>query len=613
MCGINGVITTKPIDGKSFVQRMNKFIAHRGPDSTGVYSDEGVTLGHTRLSIIDLTADGNQPFISNDGNYAIVFNGEIYNYSELKGLLNYSFRTQTDTEVLLACYIQYGAKCLEKLNGMFSFCIYDKQKERIIIARDRLGIKPLYYYFGEETLIFSSELTPIINSELIDVKLNQPSVRNYLKYQKVYCPNTLIENVQSLEPGHYLSYSVRDRTMEKVSFWQLGGLNRIDDKSSAMKLTRDLLTKSVCRRLISDVPLGAFLSGGIDSSIIVGLMSQNTNRRVNTFNVTFGDTDLSESEYAKIISKRFNTNHHELILTPGYFLDNITSALDALDNPSGDGINTWMVSKLTKEAGITVALSGLGGDELFGGYSVFKNYEYYHKYLAKLNAGIRSIFVNMVNENSSVRMQKISQLLNVPSVSHSEFDLIYRQLFLDVQIDKIFNSNIQGSNHFYIKDSSEVSQSRAHTISSLSLSEMSLYMSNTLLNDTDQMSMAHQLEVRVPFLDHTFVEYILGLPDNIKRSSRTKGFLIDTFSDILPEEIYKRKKMGFVLPWEIWLRAELKDFAYSYLSDFAKRDFVNSKVVESIWQDFQTRKKNVNYARIWSIVALEQWFQNKSL
>lgn len=612
MCGINGIISTELLGGESHIRKMNALLRHRGPNNEGSYSNNGVFLGHTRLSIIDLSNQGNQPFVSFDGRYVLVFNGEIYNYKELREQIDYPFQTSTDTEVLLASYIVYGPHCLTKLNGMFAFCIYDKYKQTAFIARDRLGIKPLYYHVNKSTFIFSSELRPILKSDIDSFKVSTRSVKTYLKYQKVYGPNTIVDGIKSLNPGHFITIDCKNILFEIEKYWRPGLSNDSDESTSKLK-TRALLEDSVRRRMISDVSVGAFLSGGIDSSIIVALMSQISDRRINTFNITFGDDVYSESIYAKQVADRYKTNHRELILTPQFFLENITKALSSMDNPSGDGINTWMVSSLTKSEGITVALSGLGGDELFGGYDVFhlfKRFRVFEDYLRFAWFLKEKLSINL---GSSIKSQKLSQLMSMNGVNHIEFNLLFRQSLLNSQIDKLLHIPNLTDQQYYIEEIEAFNKVKGYNISKISLSEMSLYMSNTLLNDTDQMSMAHQLEVRVPFLDHIFVEHVLSLPDELKFSGRPKEFLVDIFTDLLPSDVYNRKKMGFVLPWESWLRSEMKDFANSYLMDFAKREFVNELELDLLWQGFLKNAKDVNYSRIWAIIALEYWLQENSL
>ena len=394
MCGITGIVGHQINNSNhhSGIKKMNHAIAHRGPDSEGIWNDEHCFLGHRRLSIIDLSEAGNQPFFSQDARYIMVYNGELYNYKEIKlelqraeyGSKNlpYIFKTNTDTEVILAAFLSWGIDCVQRFNGMFAFAIWDTVEQKLTIARDRMGIKPLYYHFKNNVLLFGSEIRALIHSELIDKKINLKSVAEYIQYTTVHAPNTMIQDVFMLMPGHYAEFRVSSSEFRIQQYWNINEFAKPKNITYKDELTyketctrvNELLTDSVERRLVADVPFGAFLSGGIDSSAIVGLMSKVSSGKVQTFNVSFDEGEFSEAKYAKQIAEKFNTEHHEIKLTPSDFLKQLPEALNALDHPSGDGANSYIVSKATKKAGITMALSGLGGDELFAGYDIFKRY-----------------------------------------------------------------------------------------------------------------------------------------------------------------------------------------------------------------------------------------------
>ena len=386
MCGINGILNLSDISrSKELIGRMNDCLSHRGPDDSGIFAEEGITLGHRRLSIIDLSTAGHQPMKSSDGRYTIVYNGELYNFKELKFDLQraesganagaYLFKTNTDTEVILAAFARWGTECLKRFNGMFAFAIWDDQDKKLFIARDRMGIKPLYYYKkNDNQLIFSSELRALLSSALIKKELDQNSLCDYLRYQTVHAPSTIIKDVKMLLPGHYILASKDNFAIKR--FWSLDDNSEKNISSfSYEKICSDineLFHAAVERRLVADVPFGAFLSGGIDSGAIVSAMTKVSSSKVSTFSVSFDESEFSEAKYAKLIADKFKTNHHEIKLDPLDFLNELPNALSAMDHPSGDGPNTFVVSKATKNAGITMALSGLGGDELFAGYNVFK-------------------------------------------------------------------------------------------------------------------------------------------------------------------------------------------------------------------------------------------------
>lgn len=387
MCGIAGIVaqTKETALYEPAIRKMTDAIAHRGPDAEGIWNDDHCFLGHRRLSIIDLSEAGRQPFFSPDGRYIMVYNGELYNYREIKlelqrvqqgsASLPYIFKTNTDTEVILAAYIRWGLDCLQRFNGMFAFAIWDKQEQKLVVVRDRMGIKPLYYQYKNGTLLFASEIRALIKSGLIERKLNPEALAEYVQYATVHAPNTILKDVNMLLPGHILEYNQGELTTKR--YWNINNYTKTKQELSYKDTCRgvnQLLTSAVERRLIADVPFGAFLSGGIDSSAIVGLMSKVSSEKVRTFNVSFDESEFSEAVYARKIASKFNTEHHEIKLTPNDFLKQLPEALAAIDHPSGDGPNSYIVSKATRNAGITMALSGLGGDELFAGYDIFKRF-----------------------------------------------------------------------------------------------------------------------------------------------------------------------------------------------------------------------------------------------
>ncbi len=629
MCGINGILGLS--DKKNAEQKviaMNTAMKHRGPDDQGFFIDKKIALGHRRLSIIDLSAAGHQPMHSFDGRYLIVYNGELYNFRELKFELQrvvsgskeqaYLFQTNTDTEVILASYIRWGAECLNRFNGMFAFAIWDSHTKELFIARDRLGIKPLYYYFTEGILAFSSEIRSLLASDLIKRKLDETSLIDYLRYQTVHAPNTMVKGVKMLMPGHYMKGSFNKVTIH--SYWNISETISDESKGKSYKEVcsdvNTLLTKSVERRLIADVPFGAFLSGGIDSSAIVGLMSKVSTEKIKTFSVTFDESEFSEAKYAQLIAKKFNTDHHEIKLKPADFIEQLPNALKAMDHPSGDGPNTYIVSKATKEAGITMALSGLGGDELFAGYDVFKrsldlNKKNWLNLFPSFARGIGGDILTTLKPG--VASEKISELLKQNKVNFNSFYPLSRQVLMDNQILEIVNQKELPINKvFEIVKETNTSNLQSE-ISKVSIAEISTYMQNVLLGDADQMSMAHALEVRVPFIDYTLVEYVLGVPDKFKIPTSPKKLLVDALGDLLPSEIVNRPKMGFTFPWKQWMKQELKNFCEEKIISLSKRKPFNEKGMIKLWNDFLSDKPNITWSRIWYLVVLENWLQENDI
>jgi len=620
MCGITGIVDFSTDNSNHLVaiKKMNDAIAHRGPNSEGIWNDTHCFLGHRRLSIIDLSESGNQPFFSQDNRYIMVYNGELYNYKELKLELQraqhgskelpYFFKTSTDTEVILAAYLRWGIGCVKRFNGMFAFAIWDTAEQKLVIARDRMGVKPLYYHFKNNTLVFASEIRALINSGLIDKKINLKSVAEYMQYATVHAPNTILQDVLMLMPGHILE--LQNGNFKLQQYWNINDFTKSKEdlsyKQTCQKVN-ELLTASVERRLVADVPFGAFLSGGIDSSAIVGLMSKVSSEKVQTFNVSFDEGEFSEAKYAKQIAEKFNTEHHEIKLTPNDFLKQLPEALSAIDHPSGDGPNSYIVSKATKNAGITMALSGLGGDELFAGYDIFKRY-YELENKAWLNiVPAKGLVGNILAaKKKSAQGDKTSEILNLDTINGFNAYPINRKLFNQKDYGALLKEQHNADN--FIKNVIKKSETdKKHILSRVSLFEIQTYMQNVLLRDADQMSMAVALEVRVPFLDYKLVEFALSVNDEYKYPHTPKKLLIDSLGDLLPDNIVNRPKMGFTLPWKEWLKNDLKDFCEENIVQFSKRSFVNREAVLLIWNRFLNNDPKITWSRVWHLVVLNHW------
>jgi len=625
MCGISGLYSPSlsAEQQQAAVVRMNSAMAHRGPDNHAYYQHQQVCLGHRRLSIIDLSADGNQPFYEPSGRYVMVYNGELYNYKELKLELQraphgssakpYFFRTNSDTEVLMAAYLRWGKECLQYLQGMFAFAIYDTSTHELFIVRDRLGVKPLYYYFGKDGLVFASELRAVIKSQFTKFTLHQAVMAEYMMYQTIHAPETIIKQIKMLEPGHYLV--LKEGQLTQTSWYRFKvGHNKEETYEATCRKVYELLYSSVAKRLNADVLFGAFLSGGIDSSAVVALMSQASTERVRTFNVTFGESEFSESTYARLIAKRYNTIHEEIVLTPDFFLQSLPDALKAVDHPGGDGPNTFIVSRAARKAGITMALSGIGGDELFAGYQVFTRMHQLaaKPWLGRLPYPLRKTLAQTYRlAKSDIHSGRKADLL---AMRHIDFESTYplnRALFPDSDLKKCISENGYKSRMRAIMDT--VPQADHHLLSAVSVAEYKTYLQNVLLRDTDQMSMAVSLEVREPFLDHQLIEYVLNVPDEWKYPTTPKKLLTDSLSGLLPQEIIHRPKMGFTLPWEQWMRQELNAFCTEKIIALSKMPFVHEQGILNIWNNFEKNKSGVNWGRVWHLVALMDWITQNEI
>ena len=606
---------------------MNDCIAHRGPDDKGFVQDGNVFIGQRRLSIIDLSSAGHHPMYSANGRAVMVYNGEIYNFRELKFELErvshgskeepYPFVTKTDTEVILAAYQRWGKDCVNHFNGMFAFAIWDKEKKELFIARDRLGIKPVYYHLSKKHLLFSSEIRPILQSGLVEKKVNPEGLADYLRYQTVHAPFTIIKDILMLMPGHHMTINL-DGEAKIHPYWKLEDKKiKIEqtDKAGVQSEIKKLLEAAVARRLVADVPFGAFLSGGIDSSAVVGLMSKVSTQKVKTFSIVFNDPEFSEAKYAQLIAKKFETEHHEIMLDPEDFRRELPNALLAMDHPSGDGPNTYVVSKVTKEAGITMALSGLGGDELFAGYDVFKRMHNVDRnaWLQMVPSFLRALPAKAGKlVKPGISMDKMDEFLSLPNLNHAEVYSLSRKVLPDHYLKKLWKGAEFPANRVS-QISKAYKKEKQGILSWVSKAEMSTYMLNTLLRDTDQMSMAHALEVRVPFLDYKLVEYVLSIPDAIKFPHTPKQLLIDSLGDLLPGEIVHRPKMGFTFPWKKWMKQELKEFCEERMHGLSKRNALNGNEIINLWNRFLADDPSISWSRIWYLVVLENWFQQNEI
>ena len=613
MCGIAAIFKHRPLpESDEVIRRMTGRMQHRGPDADGHYVDDRVALGHRRLSIIDLSELGRQPMWDATGRYGLVYNGEIYNYQELKAELpDYPYRSESDTEVLLAGFAAWGTDLFARLNGIFAFALYDRQEERMFVVRDRFGIKPLYYSCNERFCMVVSEQSAILHSGMVERHISRAALADFLYNGAVSGNQRCCESIQQLPAGHYMLLEKGKApaiTSYCLFFENVRPIRQIRP-ADAQKEVRRLLTQAVDRQLVSDVPLGAFLSGGIDSSAVVALMSEVSPERPLTFTVGFREAKFDESEYAALIAKKFNTRHTVLTLVPDDFLHELPNMLDALDSPTLDGINTYVVSKMTRKAGVTVALSGLGGDELFAGYATFRRFYHWKNHILwKFPAALRRLAGNPLEWlGQSTKIRRMGELLNVPAF---DLDFVYPQfrgIYDKRTVARMLGQQPAPNPVFTFLHRHKVAIERLPLLSQYSVGEMCGYTTHMLLKDTDQMSMASGLEVRVPFFDNDLVEYVLSLPDEVKYPHTPKALLVNALGDLLPPEIVHRPKMGFTLPWEQWLRGELHSFCTERLNALCDRGLLDPVYIRRMWQQFNNRSHQVLASHIWMLVVLEHW------
>ena len=617
MCGINGVYNHQSLtDVENKVKQMNSLTKHRGPDFTDIYLDSTVCLGHNRLAIIDLDSKSNQPFVSNDENLVLVYNGEIYNFLDLKKQLSksYKFKTESDTEIIIAAYNTWGIEMVYKFNGMFSFALWDKTKEELFLCRDRFGIKPLYYLEINQSIIFSSSLKAVKSLYPEDLNVQEDDLLDFIQYGTVHQPNTILERVKSVPRASFLKISNQETKI--FEYWNLFE-NTIPSKpvKEPLKNVEKLILESVKNRLISDVPYGIFLSGGIDSSILVAAASKVSNQNTNTFSVVFKEKGFDERKFSRMMASKYKTNHFELELNPDDILHQIEEPFKFMDHPSVDGINTFFISKQVHQKGFKMALSGAGSDELFAGYPVFKQvFELENKkWLYSFPPQLRNLFGKLlIKQKQSLKSKKMAEILNLKLLQLPYFYPIFRKILTNDAISKLTDiRNISYENYPFKWGLSEIDSkkrgSRYPSISKISALEIETYLQNVLLRDADQMGMANSLEIRVPFLDHNLVEYVLSLPNELKFPSSPKKLLIDSTSGWIPDEIINRKKMGFVLPWESWMKNELRSFCEESILNLDYYSAFNMGRVNSLWKDFLNGKPNVNWIQVWSLVVLGKW------
>ena len=629
MCGIAGLLdfdeNGQPWNSGKILRLMLDRIRHRGPDDRGeelISNENGPTLhlGHQRFSIIDLSPGGHQPMVNDDKSLWLSTNSEIYNFRELREELSDKFRfnSQSDTEVLLKSYEHWGIYCLEKLRGMFAFAIWDTKKRQLILARDRLGIKPLYYIAGEKQFLFASEVRALLASGLLDSKINPTGLYHYLSFGHLKSPDTLIGNIQELKPGNYLVVDC-DGKVKETQYWHpLDSVNSIDSESDGTDSIQSLLGDAVKYRQVSDVPMGAFLSGGIDSSAIVSHMSSLSDEPISTLAIGFKEKEFDESEHSAEISRLFKTRHQLLTLDEKQLLEALPAAISAMDQPTMDGINTFIISRAANEAGLKVVLSGVGGDELFGGYPSFqlvpkllekkKWLKLYPKFL--LNLGTKILKVSLPVDQGI----KLDHWLNGKLSGAHEYYLI-RALYCQDQVSELFKDQNLAHNetlkNLKTTNSTLENLSRADVnddFSLISYLEITHYLQNMLLRDTDMMSMAHPLEVRVPFMDHKLVEHMFSMPTRLKKLTATpKALLVDSMNPPLPDSIVHRKKMGFTLPFEPWMRGAMKSEMELVLLTTVKplENLISQGTIAKIWQQFLAGK--ISWSRPWALYVLKRW------
>jgi asparagine synthase (glutamine-hydrolysing) len=627
MCGIIGILARNTQIPPGVLEQATRSLAHRGPDDSGTVllketqpESLEIGLGHRRLAILDLSPLGHQPMQDPVTGNWIVFNGEIYNFRELRKELEdagVEFKSHSDTEVILAAYRVWGESCLTRLGGMFAFALWDAPRKRLLLARDPMGIKPLYYHQSKQNFIFASEVRTLLQTGLVPRKADPNGVLSYLEFGSVYEPWTIVEGVMAVPPGHVLtmdcgSVSSREYWDPLQASWRAESDASSGNGIATGTQLSEVLRDAVLSHLVSDVPVGVFLSGGIDSSALVAVLSHN-GVRANTFSLVFQEEEFNEGQYSREVARRFGTEHHEIPVSQQDTLTVLPDALCAMDQPTIDGINTYLVSAKTRAAGVKVALTGLGADEMFAGYSNFRRVpkmEVLSKRFGRLPRLARRPLSASVAlfAGKDDRSRKLAQLAtDHDSIVHPYF--LVRALFGAAERGALFGASLEESERALESVLQEsIAQSAAlDPVNRVSYLESHFYMRNTLLRDSDFMSMAHGLELRVPFLDRALVEACFRIPGDKKlRGNLPKGLLLANLGVGLPSEIVNRPKRGFTLPFERWLRGEMRPVIEDALlkSDW-NLSSISAGAVREVWNRFLTGE--TSWSRPWSLFVLQRW------
>lgn len=620
MCGISGKLyfnKDKSVSREE-IEKMSKAVSHRGPDDEGIFIDKNIGLGHRRLSIIDLSPAGHQPMSDNEGKIWIVFNGEIYNFLELRQGLEKSgikFKSKSDTEVIINLYKKYGVNCLKYLRGMFAFAIWDSEKRQLFLARDRVGKKPLKYYLDNGVFIFASELKAILTNLEVKKEIDYDAIDEYLTYQYVPHPKTGFKNIWKLEPAHFLVIKENGQVV-KQRYWQLDYSQKLNLTEAEWENTILVkLKESVGLRLISDVPLGAHLSGGIDSSLVVALMAQQTKEPVKTFSIGFKESDYNELPYARLVAQRYKTDHQEFIVEPNA-IELLPKLVRQYEEPYADSsaLPTWYLSEVTRKH-VTVALNGDGGDENFAGYQRYNAMQLFNT--------LKMIpFKNLLKKISQTayRLTKAKifrqgyRLLDSYAPNPVDFYLNIIDYFGQKEKNLIYTEELKqkmaGSRwQTFIKEIFDETKNLDWLDKALYF-DINAGLPDDLLTKIDIASMAHGLEIRSPFLDHEFMELTAKMPSNLKMRGHNKKYLLKKIAyKLIPKECIEKTKWGFSVPLEYWFRGKLKNYLREELLDKKYLDYgFKKRGIEKIIEDHESHRQN--YAnQLWALLTLNHWFK----
>ena len=654
MCGITGFITSDQIDSLSVIKSMTDAIVYRGPDDEGhwVSKDKKVALGQRRLSIIDLSVEGHQPMVSQCGRYVLDFNGEVYNFSELRTelqQLGHSFRGNCDTEVILNAFIEWGVeRAVKRFIGMFAIAFWDEGKKQLFLVRDRLGIKPLYYGIQNDRLIFGSELKALRAFHQFNFTINTDALGLYLRHNYIVAPYSIYQHVYKLLPGSILEVSLSSsglKVSDPVPYWSVkdtvkeGRHNIIQcGESELVNELEQLLKDATKRRMLADVPLGAFLSGGVDSSLVVALMQAQSNSPVKTFSIGFTEDQYNEAEYAKKVAEHLGTDHTELYMSPEDAMGVIPKLPFLYDEPFADSsqIPTFLVSQLARKH-VTVSLSGDGGDELFGGYNrYFWGQSIWNK-LKYCPNPLRAMIANIMCRVSPVHWDNVFNFISpvLPSsfkvaspgdkihklagiMSSKNTEIMYQRLISQwSDPSQILKNNLPVSfdrDAIYHQNRYFDAKETDNFIERMMFIDTMTYLPDDILTKVDRASMGVSLEARVPILDHRVVEFAWKMPFQTRiKHNESKWALRQVLYKYVPKELIERPKMGFGVPIDRWLRGPLRDWAEDLLNEnrLNQEGFLNAKPIRQKWQEHLSGRRNWQY-HLWTILMFESWLAKNS-
>jgi asparagine synthase (glutamine-hydrolysing) len=625
MCGICGVLH---FDGQTpsieVLSSMTEVLQHRGPDGSGLHIQGPVGLGHRRLSVIDLSSSGTQPMTNEDGSIWLVYNGEIYNFKELRTQLQqkgHIFRSMTDTEVILHAYETWGVNCLEHFDGMFAFALFDANQQILWLARDRLGIKPLFYLLRQDRLLFASEIKSILCDPSVQREVNLNALHHYLSLNYTPAPYSLFSGINQLMPGHYMIVSADGRHQTKC-YWDISYSHK--SMATEAELGEELearLSSAVQNRLISDVPIGAFLSGGVDSSAIVYWMSQHLGQPAQTFSVGFPERTYSELDYARTVASACHTNHHERVIEPDA-VEILPKVVWHSEEPTADSsmIPLYHLAKMTRE-NVTVVLSGDGADEILAGYETYPA-NYAAGLYRLLPFPLRHHFVRPIVDHLPVSHNKVSldfrlrRFVRGAELDEEAAHAYWRVIFDESAKNQLYlpevSNQLQGVETTQLYRTMFAQSTADHPLDRMLYVDTRFYLPNDMLVKVDRMTMAHSLEARVPFLDHQLVEFCATLPPNLKlRHWRTKKYLLKaTMHQRLPQANLWRKKQGFNVPKAHWIMTDMRDFVQDHLSpqQIEKMELFRTEQVSALLNEHFTKQRD-NSHQIWSLLCLSLWWQ----